>query len=691
MLSWVPFAMVRIVLFLAAGILLGIYYPELIDSQTLVSLDEILCVLFFISFFLLRSKRILKPVSGTLGLVFVFLFGYLHLQLNTQGRSQDHLLNEKDRIVAYEAIVRTAPESKARSWKIQAEVVQIKTNQWKQASGLVMIYISKKSIDKVPWLYGDRLLIKGSPNELTSPANPEEFNFKRFLSFRNIYHQQFITADQIKFIDHAQRNGFLYYSHLVRAWASDVLKTYIPGEQQQAIAMALVLGVTEGIDTDLQSAYAASGAMHVLAVSGLHVGIIYAIILLLFKPLNRYAWSRWVIAVISILLLWTFAFVTGLSPSVLRAVTMFSFIALARPLGWRTNIYNTLAASAFVLLLYNPYLIMSVGFQLSYLAVLGIVYLQRPIYNLIEIDSRVGDWIWQITCVSIAAQIATFALGMLYFHQFPVYFLISNLFVIPLATLVLVGGILLLMVSSIYALATLLGIGLQALIQLLNWLVFKTEALPFSLISEIYLTTFQCWLIMGILLFLVGMIQYRSIKGLYGGMLFMIILIFTQFNHFQQDINQKQFVIYSVSGHSAMEWIDHGVSYFKSDSLLSQDKERIRFHIRPNRLKHGVTSINTSIPFGKEIAPDMEIYLWQNSKILFVSNGKVQLPQHAKIDYLVVAKNSIPVDTEIDRLGVKKLILDGSNSQGYINRWRQSSDSMRVHVVMDKGAFILNE
>lgn len=127
----------------------------------------------------------------------------------------------------------------------------------------------------------------------------------------------------------------------------------------------------------------------------------------------------------------------------------------------------------------------------------------------------------------------------------------------------------------------------------------------------------------------------------------MIILIFTQFNHFQQDINQKQFVIYSVSGHSAMEWIDHGVSYFKSDSLLPQDKERIRFHIRPNRLKHGVTSINTSIPFGKEIAPDMEIYLWQNSKILFVSNGKAQLPQHAKIDYLVVAKNSIPVNTKL--------------------------------------------
>jgi len=178
---------------------------------------------------------------------------------------------------------------------------------------------------------------------------------------------------------------------------------------------------------------------------------------------------------------------------------------------------------------------------------------------------------------------------------------------------------------------------------------------------------------------------------LYGGMALMIILIFTQFNHFTKDVNQKQFVIYSVSGHSAMEWMDGGVSYFKSDSLLSQDKERIRFHIRPNRLKCGVKLVNTSIPFEKEITQNMEFYLWQNNKILFVSNKNAQLPLNAKIDYLVVAKNSIPVNTELDRLGIKKLILDGSNSRSYLNRWQQSSDSILVHAVIDKGAFILNE
>ncbi|MEQ1585235.1 MAG: ComEC/Rec2 family competence protein [Cyclobacteriaceae bacterium] len=690
MLSWVPFAMVRITLFLSGGILLAIYNPDLIPEQVTFYVLLILICVYLISAFTLRSWRWVKTFNGVVGMTAIFFFGYLHLIISTGSGQTNHLLNEKDEVVAYEAIVRSAPESKAKSWKLQVEIVRVKTKQWKSNTGSVMLYVSKKSMDQIPWLYGDRLLIKGAPNELRPPANPNEFDFKRFLSFRNIYHQQFVLADQIRFISHAERKGFIYYSHQVRAWASEVLRKNIPGEQEQAIAMALVLGVTEGIDTDLQNAYAASGAMHVLAVSGLHVGIIYGIILVLLRPLNSYAWSRWVVAGISILLLWSFAFVTGLSPSVLRAVTMFSFIALARPLGWRTNIYNTLAASAFVLLIYNPYLIMSVGFQLSYLAVLGIVYLQRPIYNLWEIDNRAGDWIWQITCVSIAAQIATFALGMLYFHQFPVYFLVSNLFVIPLSTLVLIGGILLLVVSAWSWLAWLIGKLLLVLIQLLNWFVFKTEELPFSLISEIHLTTFQCWLIMMMLIALILMIQYRSIKGLYMAFAITLIFIFTQYLHYSQRIDRHQFVVYSVSGYSAMEWIDSGVSYFKADSALQNDEERMRFHIRPNRLQKGVTAINTEIPFVRQLPNNLETFYWRGNKIIVVQNKEAQLPVLGEIDYLVVGRNSLSLKA-IENLTIRKIILDGTNSRSYINRWRKVVDEEKLHAVLDEGAFVLTQ
>ena len=690
MLSWVPFAMVRITLFLTGGILLAIYRPDLISEQVNFSILISLICVYLISVFTLRSWRWVKTFNGFIGLSAIFFFGYLHLVMHTHSRHGDHLLNEKDEVVSYEAILRSAPESRAKSWKLQVQLVRVKTDRWKEKSGTVLLYLSKKSMAQIPWSYGDRLLIKGTPNELSPPANPNEFDFKRFLSFRNIYHQQFVQANQIRFIRHAERMGFIYYSHQVRAWASEVIRKYIPGEQEQAIAMALVLGVTEGIDTDLQNAYAASGAMHVLAVSGLHVGIIYGIIVVLLRPLNSYAGSRWIVAGISILLLWSFAFVTGLSPSVLRAVTMFSFIALARPLGWRTNIYNTLAASAFVLLIYNPFLIMSVGFQLSYLAVLGIVYLQRPIYNLWEIENRAGDWIWQITCVSIAAQIATFALGMLYFHQFPVYFLVSNLFVIPLSTLVLIGGVILLVISSWSWLALLIGKLVVVLIQLLNWLVFKTEELPFSLISNIHLTTFQCWVIMMILVSIIFMIQYRSVKGLYLAGLLTMIFVFTQYLHFRNWVDHQQFVVYSISGHSAMEWIDNGVSYFKADSALQSDEERMRFHIRPNRLQRGVTAIRTTIPFAQQLPQNIEAYYWQGNRVIFIQNKEARLPVSGEIDYLVVGKNAVHPQA-IDNLSIKKIILDGSNSRGYVNRWRKMIHDDKLHSVLDDGAFVLTQ
>lgn len=672
-------------MFLAAGILSAIYLPYLLSvSASLIALGLLVAVYFLLFFF--TEIRIVKLMGGLVGLLAVFLVGFIHIKQNTESVRPDHLLRLQN-IIAYQAVVRSAPEPKAKSWKLEVEVLSVKTDHWRKASGKVLLYISRDTTQQVPWLYGDNLLIKGSPRELTSPANPGEFDFRRFLSFKNIFHQQFVRADKIQFLHEASRKGFIYYSHQVRYWATQVIHSYIKGDREQAVAEALILGVTDGIDTDLQDAYAASGAMHVLAVSGLHVGIIYAILLFLLRPLNSYSWSRWVVAGISIFLLWAFAFITGLSPSVLRAVTMFSFVALARPLGWRTNIYNTLAASAFVLLIYNPFLIMSVGFQLSYLAVLGIVYLQRPIYNLWEIENRVGDWVWQITCISIAAQIATFPLGMLYFHQFPVYFLVSNLFVIPLSTLVLVGGILLLLISPIKVFSIGVGYGIQLLIEWLNWLVKEVETWPFSLIQNIPLTTFQSWLVMGILILIAFTFQYRSIKPLFATLVVSLCYIGTQVT-FAMNTEQDQFVVYNISKHSALEFMSNGVSYFETDSILLNDAERTRFHIRPNRLLQGVEYVYTNIPFKREPEPGIELYVWKGIRVARVRTNLV--PEVTGIDFLVISQNAIKNPADVSKNKFKKIILDGSNSTPYVARWQQWAHEydLSMHAVSRDGAFI---
>ncbi|MEK6780577.1 MAG: ComEC/Rec2 family competence protein [Bacteroidota bacterium] len=684
--------MVRIAAFFIGGVLWGIYLPDIISINFAVWLFLFFLFGFVVGYFFLRKSTARSIVVGLVGLCAVFVGGYIQLLRHMETRRPNHLIHITSTIETYRAKVSSQPEEKVKSWKVVVLVDAVRDkNGWQPATGNVLMYISKKS-EEIDLKYGDQIFIEGAPMVLGPPGNPYEFDFKRFLSFRNIYHQQFVRSEQIKFIAPAERKGFLYYSQQARVWASAKMKQFIIGEREQAIALALVLGVTDGLDNDLQNAYSASGAMHVLAVSGLHVGIIYWMILLLLKPIRSFSRSAWPIAIISLLCLWTYAFVTGLSPSVLRAVTMFSFMAVAKPFSRSTNIYNTLAASAFILLLYNPYLIMSVGFQLSYLAVIGIVYLQRPLYNLWEAPNRLLDWGWSISCVSIAAQIATFALGLLYFHQFPVYFLFSNLFVIPGSFVVLVLGILLLAISALSPIAFVVGWWLDWTIKILNAGVFWVEDLPYSLINGVYLTTFQCWLLMGVIISFILLFEFRRFHYIITGLILTLVYSGIQWQHHDLEVNRRQLIVYRVNGHGAMEWIDHGKSYFFSDSSLVNDWERIRFHIRPNRIASGVGNIHINDTKFMESANGLRYFKFRDKKVFWVDQKNSKLPNKVITDYLIIGNNAVSsLDKIQGKIEFGQLILDSSNSIAYSNRILREAKSreISIHAVLNQGAFTI--
>ncbi len=683
MFRWIPFAMVRIVAFFVFGILAGIYQPDLIGQDLAKPLLLLFTALYGISYLFLRRSH--KAIVGAIGLSAIMMAGYVHLLMFISSDRPSHLSQYGGDVIAYMATVIETPEEKSNSWKYTIEVEKINNGDiWLEKEAKVLLYIRKDS-DGAKYFYGDKIIVRGKPQLLSPPQNPHEFNFKRFLGFKNIYHQQFAREDYVQLIEPIKSKDLFYYSCIARKWASHQLKAQLHNEKEQAIALALTLGVKDGIDNELQSAYAASGAMHVLAVSGLHVGILYGIVLLLLRPIRNLSWSRWLIAAISLVILWSFAFITGLSPSVLRAVTMFSFIALAKPFGRNTNIYNTLAGSAFLLLLFNPYLVMSVGFQLSYLAVLGIVSLHSMLYRLWEPKSLVLDWVWNISCVSIAAQLATFSLGILYFHQFPVYFLFSNLFVIPGAISVLVMGILVIVSGALPGLANLLGGILQWLIQVLNYGVFTIEKLPFSLVEDIYITTFQCWLLIAALIFLVLMVSYRRLSYLVTASVFIVIFSITQWYHYLNDVRGNRFIVYNIPGHVGIEWISNGKSMFLADSLLLLDSERMRFHVRPNRLFCGVKVTESLIL--DEHSSGIRVFS-KNGKVFGVLNKMVPVwPDELKLDYLVAGINSNkPLASVKNTINFEKLIFDSRYSSFFAGR--TNSDSLDVYSVQDSGAFV---
>jgi competence protein ComEC len=693
MLRWVPYAMVRVVIFFIAGILVGIFAFDCIAELTVQIIFAAVILLYYVSYLLLRNNQWLSPLTGCLGLSAIFLAGYLTVLQKTDSRNSSHLLHRPEPVDYYLAKVTDQPEERARSFRVAIEALQIESmGQWIPASGKILLYLSK-STGSPDVKYGDIILVRGSPIRVPPPANPGEFNFRDFLRFKNTFHQHFVKTDQVRTVVRSHDHGILDYSHRARVWASDQLKKFIPGKQELGITMALVLGVTEGLDNDLLDAYSASGAMHVLSVSGLHVGIIYALILFFLKPIRAFSWSRWLIAAFSLICLWGYAFVTGLSPSVLRAVMMFSFIVVATPFGRGTNIYNSLAASAFLLLIYDPYLIMSVGFQLSYLAVIGIVFLYRPLYNLWELENIWWDKVWQITCVSLVAQLATFALGIFYFHQFPVYFLLSNLLVVPLSTAVLVVGLVLLVFCSIPALASLVAIVLEFLVRLLNGSVFLIEDMPFSVIRNIQISSMQCLLLMVTIVSMILLFKARKFQFVLFTLGCTVLFCGLQWWIFTTEVNCSKLVVYAIPGHCAVEWLHLGQSVFYADSGFLRDERQIRFHIEPNRIlsKTGKTH---SLPMERiDTRKGLSMFIWHGKTIVWMNAPKVSLPDHLVADYLIIGHNSeIALADIAHKIEFKQLILDGSNSFTYSRRVMKEAEQLNLtaHFVMEQGAFVIN-
>lgn len=695
MLRWIPYAFIRISFFFILGILSAIYWGQYLSNEHAIWVIGSSILLFIISKLFLVKNRFYSYswVQGLLAFVAIFFIGYLNLNFHNDALRQDHLLHFTQ-VTAYSGVVESPPEEKENTYKYDLTIDHVQSDSsWKKAYAQIYIYVDKEQ----PMLaYGDRIMVQGSPSVISPPMNPGEFNYKRFLTFNNIYHQDYLKENFVK-VGHETPSLILEKAYQLRAEASQILAENIATDRENDIAQALVLGVKDGLDRDIKFAYSASGAMHVLAVSGLHVGIIYALVLLLFKPFRKTLIVNWLTAVVSLLVLWSYAMITGFSPSVLRAVTMFSFVAVALAAKRNTNIYNTLAASGCILLLFNPYLIMSVGFQLSFLAVFGIVFIQPRLYNFIEVDNYWLDKIWAITAVSIAAQIATIPLTLLYFHQFPTFFLVSNLAVIPGAFAILCLGLLLLAVSPFPVLAQAVGWLMQKVIWLVNYVVFQISDIPYSQITDIEINTWQAWLIIGVVVSFVLLFKYKRFHYLSLAFIMVCAFSITEIIQTLDAKDQKKITLYRVNKHTAIDFTKGLHSRLFTDSLFKADSEGVRFHIRPNRLYSGIidhdfASLNDPVFNSKD---GFTAINWEHTDLLILKgNGqKFELKQPVQVDYLILAEDfDQNIEWVTQNFSYKKLILDGSLKWYIADNLKEEAQEKGVNYysIYHQGAFEIN-
>lgn len=316
------------------------------------------------------------------------------------------------------------------------------------AKGNALLYVARDSASEI-LQSGDRLMLETTFRKPDGVMNPEGFDYATYLARQGYGATAYVDADHWKKADRNTSFSIFWLAEKVQKNLLSVFKRFGIEGDEYAVLAALTLGSKDALHPELRQNYTTSGGMHILAVSGLHVGVIYLVISFLLRFMDKKPKLRFLKLFFILLFLWSYAFITGLPPSVIRATSMFSLVAIGSALLRRSQIYNTISVAAFLMLLYNSNYLYDVGFQLSFSAVVSIVYFQPLIAKWFYTKNKILKWTWDLTAVSLAAQIGTAPLSVFYFHQFPNYFLLTNLIAIPFATLIIYFAVALFVVSPI--------------------------------------------------------------------------------------------------------------------------------------------------------------------------------------------------------------------------------------------------
>ncbi|MCW3085394.1 MAG: ComEC/Rec2-related protein [Bacteroidetes bacterium] len=694
---WNQAPLVRLIIPFIAGIITAIYFPN-----QFAFLSAIVAALVFIiaSIVLIPKLSIAYRNMWWFGLVLnitLFAMAYQLTIFKTEKYNTDHFSKLATGNVTVHARLAQSYIEKEKSLKMVLEVLEIKTpSGWIATSGKTMAYI-KKNEQALQLKYGDELVFNSVFNEIPGIQNPGEFDYKRFLAFHNVFQQTSINNNPWLNLRINSGNKILSCSYAMRDRLLSVLTAEHVKGDEFAVGAALLLGYSDKLDAEIISAYSSTGALHVLSVSGLHVAIVYIVFNWLLFFLDKIKHGNIIKAIILILMLWFYSALTGLSPSVLRAAAMFSFIIIAKAFNRYTNIYNTLAASAFLLLAINPYLVMDVGFQLSYIAVIGIVYIQPKLNVLYEPGNWLMEQVWTITSVSIAAQIATFPLGLHYFHQFPNYFLISNFIVIPVSTVIMYAGIALFLFSKISFLAAYIALGFSWSVWLLNASVKWIEKWPYALIEGISITVTETILIYGIIVFLFYYFTKKQFKYLVYVFCAAVLLIISQLTEQQEQFRQKKIIVYNIPKTSAIDFVDAKSNVLLTDSAFAQNESGLLFHVKHNWWDLGLS--NSKIITGNIKINALEIagnaIQFNNKRMAIINAALEESGEQAiipiEVDYLLISGNpTLKMEEALKRYRPKKIIFDSSNSLYHVTKWKTEcmALSQKYYSVMDSGAFV---
>lgn len=655
----------------------------------------------------------------TLLCAFGFAYAYIYSDIN-----HDIHFGNTDNADTYIARISEPPIDRPKTVNAIAEIEQVvTTGKYKKAIGKVLLRFSKDEPAHIE--YGDVVAFKGNLKPYDAPMNPEQFNYKQYQANHNIFYTTYLNSDSWEKV--GEEANFVYaYIYKVRDIFLQVLRKHVKDEKDFGVATALMLGYRDYLSDEVMHAYSSAGAIHILSVSGLHVGIMFVMLNFMLSWVderNRKAVIAKSIFIIAFI--WFYACLTGLSPSVLRSATMFSVIQIGALTLRHQNMYNVLASSALLIILFNPLIVTDVGFQLSYLAVVGIVYLYPMINSWLSFGyakpkHKDAEWylkpylflkhdkawvikyflpnsLWSLIAVSVAAQLATAPLALYYFHQFPWLFLPANIVTVTVSNFIMFFGTALFALHWLPFVSDVLASCFDWLLHVLNAFTFWVERVPYALLQfisiqwwEVVLLLFMLWLIAE---YFKDKIERKQLISAPIAIVVCIavLAIYNSYEGLVQS-SQQQLVVYNVMKKSAVAYIDGQTAHYAMDSTVIHDRRTMSYNINNHWAYLGIDESEEAkfqeLPFGRLMQANGKLVLVIDKN---VKHCEAELATKLKVDYVVLSHNAqVDIATLNNICSYKQIIFDTSNKPKQLAKWKEECQQGNIayYDVNEQGAFV---
>ncbi|WP_111307995.1 ComEC/Rec2 family competence protein [Confluentibacter sediminis] len=673
------FAIIKLTLCLIIGIIIG-YYFQWALKWSLYS-TTILVIALFTSFLIAKNQFLKTIWFGVLAFTTMLSIGILTVNIHNEKNFSNHythfVLSENDSLKTITFRIKEVLKPNTYYNKYIVDILKVDDLN---VSGKLLVNIEKDSI-KHSLKVDDVFISKTNFETINPPLNPNQFNYKFFLEKKYIYHQLYISKPSLLETD-VHLHTLYGIADAIRNHVNSKLKTYSFKPDELSFINALLLGQRQDISEDIYTNYVNAGAVHILAVSGLHIGIILLILSFVLKPLETFKHGKLIKTILLILMLWSFAIIAGLSASVTRAVTMFSIITIAVNYKRPTNIFNTLAISIFVLLLIKPMFLFDVGFQLSYMAVLAIVVIDPLLYKLWQPKNKIIDFYWHTLTVTLSAQFGILPISLYYFHKLPGLFFISNLVIIPFLEVILGFGILVITLALFNILPVFMSKTYGYMISMMNdfvsWISnqkqFIFNDIAFSLL---YVCVFYLFIIS-----IINLWRETSYKRL-RLVLFSILAIQCAIILTKYSSPKNQFIVFNKNrftliGNVMFNTIDVNSDF---DSLTFSKDKIITNYVIGNHIKNVQTDILKSV------------YTLNDKTLLVIDSLGIYNIKSFSPDYVLLRQSpQINLNRLIDSIKPKYIIADGSNYKSYIENWEAICQKRKLpfHQTSKKGAFIID-